>query len=449
MDTDGRGTIITLLSVGGNTDLEYSAISIVLLIIFMAFLLCAGAYFAGTETAFASVSRTRIKTLADGKDARAKKALFAIENFDKALITILIGNNISHIGFSTIATLLAQKVFQSIPVSVMTLITTFIVFFLAEMIPKSYSKSNSEKVALKHASSLRFIMTISTPLCFVFLKISVLLSKIFVRKSGPTLTEEELSDIIETMDEEGSFENEDKSELLQNAMEFDDLTAEDILTSRVDLDCIDINDDINGVLEFVKNSNHSRIPVYNKSVDNIVGVLRTRRFLKAYIKTNGNVNIKNILSTAYFVPHTTKIDDLFERMTQNKQYLSIITDEYGGTMGIVTIEDIVEELVGDIWDESDEAVEGIIKTGDNKYTVLSDVLVEDFLYETGREIDDEQLSRISFGALCSKMLESVPKKGDCFSYSFLNITVKDVEHNRVLSLEVEVTPRDEGDDGYE
>ena len=448
MDSDGR-SFLNLLSVLKTGYAKMSVTHITLLFTVLALLLLLGGYFASAETAYASVSKTKIKTLADAKDTKAKKAMYILDNFDKALITLLIGNNICHIAFSSIATLMAQRAFQNISVTASTLVTTVVVFFVSEMLPKSYAKSNCEKVSLSYAPSLRFFMYLLTPLSFLFSKLSSLLGKVISKNSQPTVTEEELQDIIDTMDEEGSFESDDKSELLHNAMGFDDLTAGDILTSRVDLDSIDINLEIEDILQIIKTTNHSRLPVYNKTIDNIVGVLRTKRFLKAYIKNNGKVDLRSLLSRAYFVPNTMKIDDVFEKMTQNKCYLSIVTDEYGGTMGIVTIEDIVEEIVGDIWDESDEVVESIKKINDNKYIVKSDVSIGDFLYEADidEEFDDPKTERKSFGMWCGEMLESIPKENDSFTFGRLKVTVNKTEHNRVLSVTVDVDRQDK--DGEE
>ena len=203
MDTDGR-SIVTFLSVANNNYLSIS--KFVILLISLLILLVLGGYFASAETAYASVSKTKIKTLSDGKDKRAKRALYILDNFDKALITLLIGNNACHVAFSAIATVMAQKSFHNISVTVSTLVTTVLVFFLSEMLPKSYAKSNCEKVALRYAPSLKFVMTLFTPLCFLFSKISSLLGKLLSKKSQPTVTEEELQDIIDTMEEEGSFD---------------------------------------------------------------------------------------------------------------------------------------------------------------------------------------------------------------------------------------------------
>ena len=218
------------------------------------------------------------------------------------------------------------------------------------------------------------------------------------------------------------------------------MTAGDILTSRVDLDIIDINDNIEDILELVKNTNHSRLPVYDKSIDNIIGVLRIKRFLKSYIKNNKKVELRSLLSKPFFVPHTMNIDDLFESMTANRCYMSVVTDEYGGTMGIVTIEDIVEEIVGDIWDESDEVVESITEISENKYLVLGDVSIGDFLYEADLSLEFEDINpeRTSFSVWCGEMLESMPKEGDSFSYGCVTVTVNETDRNRVISVTVDV-----------
>lgn len=444
MDADGRG-LLSLLSISNSTpDLGKSTVAVLFAVLLL--LLLSGAYFASAETAFASVNKIKIKTLSDQSDKKAMKALNIIENFDKALITLLIGNNISHITFSSIATIMAEKYFHNITVTVSTLISTLVIFFVAEMLPKSYAKANSEKLALRFAGSLSFFMFIFNPLGKFFSFISKLLSRLFIKNSKPTITEEELQDIIETMEEEGSFENEEKSELLQNAMEFDDVTASDILTSRVDTECVEISDSIDKILQFIKNTNHSRIPVYDKTPDNIIGILSVKSFLKSYIKDRENIKIENLLSSPLFVPGSTKIDDLFKKMTENKYYISVVTDEYGGTMGIVTIEDIVEELVGDIWDENDRVIEEIREISENKFRVLGDTNLGDFFDHCQIKQENDSESKKSFSALCGEMLETLPKEKDSFLYEGLKITVEKAIHNRIITLLVEILPTEKGDE---
>jgi len=403
-------------------------------------LIIGGAYFAGAEISFASFNKIRLKNYAEGGDKRAKKALYISNHFDKALTTLLIGNNIMHIGCASMATMIATRLWGVGAVAYSTIVTTVVVFLISEMIPKSFAKANNERFALSVASSLYFLMKLLTPITFIFSSVSKLASKLFVKHVEPTVTEDELYEIIDNIEEESDFD-EEKSELVRSALEFGDTTVQDVLTSRVDLTAIDADMTIDEILALIKEEKYSRIPVYEGTIDNIIGVLHIRNFLRAYIRSHGNINLKDLLDEPHFTHKSTRIDDLLTEMSRKKQHLSIVTDDYGGTMGIVTSEDILEELVGEIWDEDDEVVEEYIALGDNRFEVAGDLLVEDAFYEMDYEnYDEEEFAHKNMGTWALEHFEYIPRTGDSFEYQDLLITITEMDAQRITKLLIKWTP---------
>ena len=317
------------------------------------FLFLAGAaYCASSEISFASVSRIRLKSYADNGDKRAINAMYITDNFNKALTTLLIGNNITHIAFASVATLISTRLWGVQSVKYKTIVSTFVVFLFSEMIPKSYGKENNTKIALAVSGSLRALMKILTPVAYFFTLISNGVSKLFpARDDEPFITEEELYDIIETANEEGVLD-EDQQELVHSALDFDDITVGDIFTAKKDIIALDISSSQEEILEIIKKYKYSRIPVYKDNIDNIIGILPVRKFLKAYIK-NEAIELKDILLKPHYTRCNMPIDDMLKEMSSKKFHISIVIDGEGKTLGIVTLEDILEELVGEIWDEDD------------------------------------------------------------------------------------------------
>lgn len=316
-------------------------------------LLLGGAYFAGAETALASVSRIRMISGADDGNKRAKKVLYILDNFDKALTTLLIGNNIMHIACASTTTLMASKLWGNSAVTATTFVTTFVVFIVAEMIPKSYAKACNEQFALMVAGSLIVLMKILTPVSAVFAGISSMAQKLLgaSAEEEPTVTEAELFDIIENIDDEDEID-EETTELVQSALEFTVTSVKDIVTpwEKVVTVKTDMTDD--EIMGVIRDSHYSRMPVLDEE-GAIVGILQIRKFLKSRIDSHYAVRSKAMLDRVQYVSASMPIDDLLPAMSYSRTHLAIVRDDDGSLMGIVTIEDILEELVGEIYDEEE------------------------------------------------------------------------------------------------
>ncbi len=412
-------------------------------IIAIILLFCA-MYFAVTETAMASVSRTRIKTAAERGDARAKNALFLLDNFDRAITTILIGTNIVHIAVASIVTVAVTRRWGLSAVSLSTIVTTILVFFLGEMLPKSLGKKYNEKLLLSCAGTMRALMKLLAPLSALLTAIGQGAAKLSRGDPEITVTEDELYDIIEDMTEEGSLD-EEQGELISSALQFGDVTVESILTPRVDVTAIDVDDSLEEILELVRSQNHSRLPAYEGTIDNVVGVLQIRKFIKAYLHMGANTEIRPLLDEPYFVHQSTNIDELLPIMAKSKKNIAIVTDNYGGTVGIVTIEDILEELVGEIWDEDDVVEEPIADLGEGVCRVDAEETVSDVLEHLGYEDpeEDEELVNTQMGEWAYEQFTAIPRVGESFRYHALAVTVDEMEHNRILKLKVELLGEDE------
>jgi putative hemolysin len=311
----------------------------------------AAAYCAASETSFAAMNKLRIQSLADNGDKRAKLAMKISNNFDRAITTLLIGNNITHIAFAALVTLISTQLWGVQSVKYLTIASTVHVFLFSEMIPKSIAKANSDKFVLAVSGSLNFFMRILSPVTFLFSYISKALTKLFPGDGGNSITEEEFLDIIETAEEEGVLDK-DKQELVRSALSFDEITVGDVFTPRENVVAIDVNYTKEEILQIVKSVKYSRLPVYEKSLDKIIGILHVRDFLK-YILKHKEFELRKLLIKAHVTNSTTCINDLLHEMSTKKLHMAVVVDRMGKTLGIITIEDILEELVGDIWDEDD------------------------------------------------------------------------------------------------
>ena len=413
--------------------------SILSVLIILALLLCAD-YFAVCETSFASVSRIRLKTAMERGDRQANKAMYVCEHFDKAITTILIGTNIVHLGCASYVTVLFTRRWGISAVTLSTFVTTIVVFFVGEMLPKSIAKKYSLRLALGTASSLVFFMHLLTPVSFALTKIGEFASHLTRGDSEVSVTEDELYDIIESMTDEGNLDSE-QGDLVHSALAFGDLTAESILTARVDMETIDVDDPLDEVLAQVKASRHSRIPVYQDSVDNIIGVLQIRRFMREYLRNREKTDLRSLLDEPYFVHQSAKIDELLSVMSSKKINMTIVTDSYGGTVGIVTVEDILEELVGEIWDEDDEVVEPCVDHGDGSYSFDAGVDIEDaFAFMDYEDPDETDFDHKLLGEWVYEQFEAIPREGDSFSYNGLRVTVEKVQQRRIMKLRIQRLP---------
>ena len=413
--------------------------SILSVLIILALLLFAD-YFAVCETSFAAVSRIRLKTAMERGDRRANKAMYVCERFDKAITTILIGTNIVHLSCASYVTVLVTRRWGLSAVTLSTFVTTLVVFFVGEMLPKSVAKKYSLRLALGTASSLVFFMHLLTPVSFVLTKIGEFASRLTKGDSEVSVTEDELYDIIENMTDEGDLDSE-QGDLVHSALAFGDLTAESILTARVDMETIDVDDPLEEILAQVKASRHSRIPVYQDSVDNIIGVLQIRRFMREYLQKREKTDLRSLLDEPYFVHQSAKIDELLSVMSSKKINMTIVADSYGGTVGIVTVEDILEELVGEIWDEDDEVVEPCVDHGDGSYSFDAGVDIEDaFEFMDYEDPDETDFDHKLLGEWAYEQFDAIPKEGDSFTYNGLCVTVEKVQQRRIMKLHIQRLP---------
>lgn len=411
--------------------------------ILLVILICLSAFFSASETAFSTVNKIRLRNRADNGNRRAKTALDIAENYDQALSTILIGNNVVNIGSSSIATVLAVNLFGSSGAAISTAVMTVLILIFGEVLPKSLAKENSESFSLAVAGIMHVLMVITYPLVFLFILLKKLAKKISSSygDSSPSVTEEELKYIVESIEEEGVLE-EQESELVQHALEFDEKTAQSVLTPRVDMLSIDINDDLETNRKIILRERYSRIPVYEDNVDDIIGILHTRDFLEALVE-NRPIDIRSMLHPAFFIYKTKKLSSLLNDFRRKKIHVALVTDDYGGILGMVTMEDLLEQLVGEIWDEDEEVEQELVALPDGSYEVQGDLNTLDLFDRIdfdARQFDSEYNS-VSGWAL--EMLEHIPEVGESFTYRNLKVTVTEMDDQRITKLRVEFLPEEE------
>jgi len=400
-------------------------------IIVLILLTMGAAYFAASEISYASINKIRLKNYADNGDKRAKKAIYITDNFDKALSTILIGNNIMHISFASLATVIATRLWGIESVKYTTILAVVIVFLVSEMIPKSYAKANSIKVVLGVSNSLLYLMKLLTPFTFFFTVVSNLVSKIFPAPKDSGITEEEFYDIIETANEEGVFDR-NKHELIESALDFDDIIVGDIHTKREDIIAINIELSEAEIIEIIKLQKYSRVPVYKTNLDNIIGILNVRKFLKQYIKYK-KFDINAALLDAYFIVIGESIDDILKQMSSKKIHMAIVIDDQNKTLGIVTVEDILEELVGEIWDEDDIINKDFAKLGGDRYEVSGSLSVVEVFHRLGyQNIEVDPTKKISQWA--SELFNGEPKVDDIFYEKDFEVNILRIDSGKVTSI---------------
>ena len=408
-------------------------------------LLFCAMYFAVAETSFASASRTRLRMAEERGDDRARKALYILDHFDQAISAILVGTNIVHVSTAALVTLGVTRRWGLSAVSVSTLITTGVVFFAGEMLPKSVAKKYSDKLALSTAGLLVFFMKLFSPVTAFLTWLGGTVSKLAPGDVEKSVTEEELYDIIEDMTEEGSLD-EEQGELISSALQFGDVSVENVLTPRVDMVALDIRSSHEEILDCIKTTTHSRLPVYEGSIDHIIGILQIRKYIKAYLRQGKDLDIRPLLDEVFFIHQSMNIDELLPVMSKRKHNLAVVTDNYGGTLGLVTVEDILEELVGEIWDEDDVVEEPIVEISEGVFEVDAEESVTDVFERLGYEDpeEDEELVNTLMGEWAYERFAAIPKTGDHFSYHRVSVTVSSMDHNRILKLRVTLLPESEG-----
>ena len=409
--------------------MDSSSISMLVALVVLVVL---SAYFSATETAFTSLNRIRLRTRADNGSLRAAKTLELAEEYDKLLSTILIGNNIVNITATTVATVLCTKWFRQYGPTVATVALTVIILIFGEISPKSLAKENPESWAMFSYPLLKLLMVVFTPLNFLFTQWKRLLGRVFRKKGEDGITEEELVGMVDQAENEGGLD-EHESDLIRNAIEFNDLEVSEILTPRVDLVAAGENSTMEEVGALFAESGYSRIPIYHDTIDNIVGVVHEKDFYAA--RYRGETMVSNIKSPVFYTTGNTKISELLRILQKNKAHMAVVVDEYGGTEGIATLEDIVEELVGEIWDEHDEVIETFRKQEDGSYLIACSADLDDMydLFQVKGECDAATVS-----GWVMEQVGRVPEVGDHFQAEGLDVTVTKVEHRRVLEIRVRV-----------
>ena len=411
----------------------------VILGIVIGLLILCSSFFSCIETAFSCVSTARLKNEESKGNKKAKNALFITENFDKALTTILIGNNVVNLGCSSLATVLCMNIFQNFAAAISTGLTTILVLTFGEIIPKCIGKEKSEAVALNTAIILKGLMIVLTPLSFLFIAIKTGALKLLnIRNDSPTVTEDELKYIIEHSENEGVLE-EEESEMVQSALEFDEKSAFEVLTPRVDMLALDIDDDFETNKNKILTERYSRVPVYKENLDNILGILYTRDYLEELIDGK-TPDIKLLINDAFFTYKSRKLSALMNDLRKNQVNMAIVTDEYGGTLGIVTMEDLIEEIVGEIYDEDEDIEKEYTKLRENCYFVSGDLEFDQLLELTDREDFNNDTESHTVGGFIFEHIGRIPKEGDKFEIDGLSFEVYKVEERRIISAIVKVDP---------
>ncbi|MDD6042419.1 MAG: hemolysin family protein [Eubacteriaceae bacterium] len=388
-----------------DTHIGYSIGIIVVLVIL-------SAYFSATETAFTSLNRIRLKNMAADGNKKAKKVLELEEQYDNLLSAILVGNNLVNIAMTAVATVLFMELYPKHGATLSTAVVTVVVLIFGEISPKGLAKENPEKFAMFSAPFIQVIMLILTPVNFIFTKWKQMLKKLFNIGDTRSITEDELMTIVEEAETEGSIEA-NQSELIQNAITFNELEAWDVLTPRVDIEAIEIDSTKKDVARIFKETGFSRLPVYEDDLDKILGVLNQKDFHN-YID-GSKKTISDYVKPVVFVAGSIKAADLLKKLQLNKTHIAIVVDEYGGTEGLVTMEDIIEELVGDIYDEHDEVMsDEITELQDGSYRVLCSTKVEKMFDYFDEEVELEDVTTVNGWVVLQ--LDKLPSQGDTFTY---------------------------------
>ena len=412
-------------------------------------MICCSAYFSASEIAFNASNKMRLRRAAEGGSKTAKLAFDITEKFTVALSAILIGNNLANIAVSTCTTLIILNLFKdnvAIASTVATILVTVIILIFGEILPKVLAKQNADTVVRFIAVPTRIITIILIPFVFVVMMLLTVLRKIWGKDrkdDDPTVTEDDLVTIIDTIEEEGLI-NEEQGELLQSTLDFRDTTIEKIMTPRIDMTAMDIDSDEEKISEMLSdNAQYSRLPVYEDSIDNIIGVLSLTRYYKATLGEE-KPDIRALLMKPCRLHKTMKLPSALAKLRDAKMHLAVVIDEFGGTLGIVTMEDILEELVGDIWDDTDVIITECLSTGENTYEVACDMDIDDFFEEIDFiKPEDFACEYTTMGGWAIEMLDSDPHVGDSFRYENLFVIVAQMKNECISKLTVLVEPKPE------
>ena len=399
------------------------------------------AYFSATETAFASLNHIRVKNMAEKGDRRAMLVMKLLGRYDSVLSTILVGNNVVNIGATSLATVFFVRMLgEDAGSGIATLVTTLVLLIFGEISPKSMASEFPEQVAMFSAPLLRCIMVVLTPVNFLFGLWKKFLAKIIKGEEDRAITDEELLTIVDEAETGGSI-GEEESDLIRNSIEFPDQEAVDILTPRVDIVGVEYGTSNQEIADIFAQTGYSRLPVYREDMDHITGILYEKDF---YNKIYGSDrSIDSIIRPAVFITEHKKIDELLRELQQKKIHLAVVVDEYGGTVGIVSMEDILEELVGEIWDEHDEIVQEIRKITDCDYVVEGSANLEKLFDEIGCEREHDS---ITVSGWILEIAGKVPSRGDVYHYENMTIRILEMDGHRVGKIKIHVNQPEEEED---
>ena len=399
------------------------------------------AFFSASETVFSSVNLIRLRQYVDDGRPGAKKALNVAERFDEVLLAILIGNNIVNLASASLATIVATEVLNlgASGAPIATAVMTVLIIIFGEILPKSYAKENSESLALSIGTIYYYMIKVMKPLIFIFMVLKDFVAKLYSKKEDePSVTEDELNVIIDTMEEEGVLQQ-DEVEMLQSVLDLSETFVKDIMTPRVDVVAVDVHDSTENVKNVFFEEKYSRIPVYDESRDNIVGILYERDLFSAIIE-NGSTDdllIADVMRDPMYVSYTMRVSDLLTRLQLEKQHLAIVADEYGGTAGLVTMEDVLEEVVGEIYDEHDEEEQLVVKKSDTLYEVKAEIELDELFDIMDIDLDIPE-DAYSLGSWMYSKIEDIPEIGDMYQYHNLIFTIIEVEDRRIIRVKIEV-----------
>ncbi len=404
----------------------------------MVILVLFSAFFSGAETAFSSLNRVKLKAMMNGKKSGKKieRALELSENYDVVLSTVLIGNNIVNIACTSLATLFFTGILgdnSDLGATVSTVVMTIVVLIFGEVTPKTFAKEKAEMVAIAIAPVIKLFIIIFTPLNFFFRGWKKLMNKVFKTGKADTITEEELKTYVDEAQTGGEID-ENESELIRSSIEFDDIDVGDILVPRIDVEAVDKYAPFAEIERVFNSTNFSRLPVYINDIDNIVGVIHHRDFESA--RKRNLKSLRTVLKPVPAVSPDTKISKLLRIFQKNKTHLAVVIDEFGGTEGIVTLEDILEELVGEIWDEHDEVQNDIEQIGEKEYIVQGSMSIDDFYEFFGINIEEKEISTVNGWIM--KNIDKIPQVDDSFTQEGLTAIVLSVDGKRADEIKITV-----------
>lgn len=406
-------------------------------------LLVMSAIFSGSEMAFSSVNKIRLKNYAAQGNKRAERALKIANSFDNALTTILIGNNIVNILSTSISTVLFTELLGPGGVGAATAVMTVLVLIFGEITPKSYAKNHAESVSLVMAEPLWILIKLLTPVVALF---RILQNAMKPKEEQPTVTEDELKYMIEEIEEQGVLE-EQESDLVRSALEFDEITVDEILIPRVNVVAVERNEDFSRIKDIFLTEMYSRLPVYEKSVDNIIGIITNKNFFR--LVNEGKEDISEIIQDVIHLSDLKLISEALKEMQKNKMHMAVVLDQYGGTKGIITLEDIIEELVGEIYDENDEVIDTFVKTGENEYEVSGELSIGDLLENLGLPENEIESSGNTVGGWVMELLGHVAEEGETAESGAFRLTVISVEDKKIQKIRLVISTADEEEDSKE